>query len=154
MNYARFALAAVTGAIVALAASSAIGQSAGNPGPYSSTLLGANEVSSAGARNAGDRDGRGGATTLVDGNKFCYALVVTRIGIPAAAHLHKGAAGRNGPIVINFVRPRLGNLGAASGCLTISATLAADIRRNPGGYYVNVHTRDFPGGALRGQLKR
>jgi hypothetical protein len=29
---------------------------------------------------------------------------------------------------------------------------AADVLAHPGDYYVNVHTADFPGGAVRGQL--
>jgi CHRD domain len=36
--------------------------------------------------------------------------------------------------------------------LDISETLAAAICANPAGYYVNYHTTDFPGGAVRGQL--
>jgi CHRD domain len=36
--------------------------------------------------------------------------------------------------------------------LQIDATLAAAICANPAGYYVNYHTQDFPGGAIRGQL--
>jgi len=154
MPHARLALAVITGALVALAPSSASGQSAGNPGPYSATLLGSSEVASNGARGVGDRDGRGGATLVFDGNKFCYGIVVTRIGTPVAAHLHRGVTGRNGPIVIPFLAPRLGNLGASSGCLTISRTLADQIRRDPGGFYVNVHTAAFRGGAVRGQLRR
>jgi len=155
MPHARLALAVITGALVALAPSSAVGDYDGNYSlGYSATLLGSSEVASNGARGVGDRDGRGGATLVVDGNKFCYGIVVTRIGTPVAAHLHRGVTGRNGPIVIPFLAPRLGNLGASSGCLTISRTLADQIRRNPGGFYVNVHTAAFRGGAVRGQLRR
>jgi hypothetical protein len=31
------------------------------------------------------------------------------------------------------------------------ATIKA-IKKNPSGYYVNIHTSDFPAGAIRGQL--
>jgi CHRD domain len=50
--------------------------------------------------------------------------------------------------------PTAGNPGASSGCVTVAATLAADILAHPKAYYVNVHTGDFPAGAVRGQLKR
>ncbi|MEU6787337.1 CHRD domain-containing protein [Nonomuraea angiospora] len=35
-----------------------------------------------------------------------------------------------------------------------SAKVAAGIRNNPKGWYANLHTSEFPGGAVRGQLHR
>jgi CHRD domain len=33
-----------------------------------------------------------------------------------------------------------------------SKTVIAAIEESPSGYYVNIHTSDFPAGAIRGQL--
>jgi hypothetical protein len=39
-----------------------------------------------------------------------------------------------------------------AGCTFTDPALAAEIMANPGNYYVNVHTTDFPAGLVRGQL--
>ena len=57
---------------------------------------------------------------------------------------------RSGPVVVPFTAP--GANGTSSGCASASATLIDDILANPAGYYVNVHTREHPAGAIRAQL--
>ncbi|MGP3929266.1 CHRD domain-containing protein [Nonomuraea sp. KM88] len=39
-----------------------------------------------------------------------------------------------------------------AGSATTSAALARRIRDNPRNWYANLHTAQFPGGAIRGQL--
>lgn len=105
-------------------------------------------------RGAGDPDGRGSATVLIDGTRVCFGIVVTHIGDPVAAHIHKARRKQNGSIVVPLTQPSAGSPGASSGCVNASAALARDIRRHPARYYVNVHTMQFGGGAVRGQLNR
>jgi hypothetical protein len=105
-------------------------------------------------RGAGDPDGRGSGTVLIDGTRVCFGIVVTKLGDPVAAHIHKGRRKQNGSIVVPLTEPSAGNPGASSGCVDASAALARDIRRHPGRYYLNVHTTQFGGGAVRGQLAR
>jgi CHRD domain len=65
-------------------------------------------------------------------------------------HIHKGAASVSGPVVVPFTPP--GADGNSSGCTQSPTSLIDDIVANPAGYYVNVHTKEHPGGAIRSQL--
>jgi hypothetical protein len=49
--------------------------------------------------------------------------------------------------------PANGDPGAFAGCVTISDALASELRRNPKGFYWNVHTSQFPNGAIRDQVR-
>jgi hypothetical protein len=104
----------------------------------------------------GDADGKGAASVLVDGKKVCIAIGVTRLDDVQAAHIHRGAQGVNGPIVVDpkVAVQKSGNGVVVGGCATVTSSLAQAIKRNPGRYYVNVHTSKFPAGAIRGQLRR
>ena len=117
-------------------------------------LDGANEVP-----GPGDGDGSGGARVTVDvrAQRVCYAISVRNITLPAAAaHIHRGSAGVAGPVKVTLNRPtRVSGtaIGLAFGCeRNISEALLRRIRANPEGFYVNVHTSDYPDGAVRGQL--
>jgi hypothetical protein len=116
-------------------------------------LLGRNELAGDPLRRgAGDPDGRGSANVTIDGTSLCFGIAVTNINAPIGAHIHRGRRNENGPVVVPLVHPATGDPGASSGCTQVDAALAQDIQRHPRRYYVNVHTGDFPGGAIRGQL--
>jgi CHRD domain len=118
------------------------------------TISGQNEIGQDGSKGAGDNDGYGSFTPIRDGTKLCYGLTAANLAKPVAAHIHAGAAGANGNIVIPLRQPSGGDPGASAGCTTVDATLLGQIFANPAAYYVNVHTGDFPNGAARGQLQR
>ena len=108
----------------------------------------------------GDTNGSGAAqvTINVKKQKVCFVIVVLDVTLPtAAAHIHKGAAGVAGDIVVTL-KPPLEiagtGIGLATGCVRDQPKpLLRDIKNNPDQYYVNVHNTDFPGGAVRGQLE-
>jgi hypothetical protein len=98
-------------------------------------------------------------------SEVCWEVTVAGLTAPVfAAHIHKGAAGVNGPIVVpffGFATPS--HATSFSGCTeNVDRALIEAIQDNPGGYYVNVHTScagqpascgpPWPGGAVRGQL--
>jgi hypothetical protein len=86
-----------------------------------------------------------------DAGLVCYRLHAANVTLPtAAAHIHRGAAGTNGPVVVPFTAP--GADGNSSGCVTTDPALIDEIIGNPAGFYVNVHTKEHPAGAIRAQL--
>jgi hypothetical protein len=125
--------------------------------PFITRLTGANEVSPPG----GDLDGVGTAAVTFDivdpnapnGAEVCWDLSYSGIVTPPiAAHIHAGAAGVNGAIVVSFLPPSTLGGASGSGCSSVSPTVAQQIIDEPANFYVNVHTTDFTGGAIRGQL--
>jgi len=102
----------------------------------------------------GDADGTGQALITVNlgQREICWETSASNITLPAtASHIHKAAPGIRGAIVVPLSAPGAG--GTANGCASgLDPELVKDILTNPAAYYVNVHTSDYPAGAVRGQL--
>jgi uncharacterized membrane protein YgcG len=102
-----------------------------------------------------------------------YRLSVSNInGLITGAHIHKGSATTNGPIVANlniggtFASASAGNGGASTSTSTGGTITSADLKGpltgkqitdlikliEDGQAYANVHTRQHPNGEIRGQL--
>lgn len=118
------------------------------------TLSGANEFP-----GPGDPNGAGLATMNVKGSNssVCVKIKkVTGLMLPATgAHIHQGAAPTAGPIVLTLNAPSARKAtapGKSKTCATVGATLLNGLLTDPTNYYVNVHTPDFPNGAIRAQL--
>jgi hypothetical protein len=133
----------------------ASGGSSGKVTTLAATLRGANEVP-----GPGDPDGRGRAVVRLAGDQACFLLQWSGIGAPTASHIHEGRAGVPGPVVVPFFQPGVNaaslpdTLSSVAGCADVDPVLAARIAARPSHWYVNIHTADFPAGAIRGQLHR
>jgi hypothetical protein len=102
---------------------------------------------------AGDPVATGTATVRLRAGQgqVCYKVAADNLGGAAVAmHIHQAAAGTAGPVVIPLATPNAD--GKAAGCAVVARPLVAQILASPAGYYLNVHTAAFPGGAIRGQL--
>jgi len=87
-------------------------------------------------------------------NSLCYFISFTRLegGLETAAHLHGPAVpGKPADVVVALVAGNPKNM-----CVTVPASLPngfkakRDIKR--GMTYLNIHSHDFPGGEIRGQV--
>ena len=105
------------------------------------------------APGPGKNSASGSATVRVNtaSRQVCYTLSVRNVPNVTMAHIHRGAGGDSGPPVVTLRTP-LG--GASHGCTTTSRAIARDLVSSPRGFYVNVHSKAFPDGAIRGQLMR
>jgi CHRD domain/PEP-CTERM motif len=74
-------------------------------------------------------------------------------GTYGGAHLHLGAAGEEGPVLVDLASMHLpfnANSGFFSGNVTLSSAVGSALLA--GNVYMNIHSSAFPGGEIRGQL--
>ena len=123
----------------------------GTAASLKSTLSGAEEVPGPGAN-----PGVGAALVDIAGTKVCSDLKATMGEKPTKAHIHQGAKGASGPVVVDLM-PAF-NPGEAAftskTCVETTAEKAAQLIADPAAFYVNVHSDAHPDGAMRGQLAK
>ncbi len=98
-------------------------------------------------------DGTGSATITLDPEtgEACWELSAEDIGAVVQSHIHVGAEGESGDVVVPLDVD--GFDGTSEGCVSDQdGDALQSIIDDPAGYYVNIHTEEFPGGAIRGQL--
>lgn len=149
-----------SGSAQALGSSGSLGPLSGPSGhgavSYAGSLNGANEVPVPGGPAVGDKDGRAIAFMRIEGDRVSFAFTFRGIGAPTAAHLHRGGRGANGAVALPlFVRKSPYGRTTVSGTVEVEdRRLLDELRSGPEGFYFNLHTGEFPGGAVRGQVHR
>lgn len=129
-----------------------VGLMAVSPVLAAKTTLTATLAGGAAETPVGDPNGSGSATITIDPatNEVCWNFTTTSIADAVASHIHVGAAGVSGGVVVPLDVD--GFAGTSVGCVTDTAADLEAILAGPAGFYVNIHTADFPAGAIRGQL--
>ncbi len=139
----RYALASAVALLLALA------PAAHATTGFSATITGGQEVPPSGS------PGFGNASFVLDNSQtnlsysvtFCYL-----VGGLTASHIHQAPPGTNGPIIVPL------NIGAASGLMcgsfsgVATVTPAIVTAMLNGQTYINLHSLQFPGGEIRGQI--
>ncbi len=97
-----------------------------------------------------DPEATGSAWLEIDGSTIRFEIRAANLGKVVATHLHAGPAGVNGPMAHELNPGFVGE--HFEGTTVVSADLARAVLANPSQYYVKLHSRKFPGGAIRGQL--
>jgi hypothetical protein len=133
---------------------------------YRAHLSGAEEVPPADTRAQGQATFQLGS----DGTAIHYRLIVANIENVTQAHIHLAPAGVNGPVVVWLypaAPPAALIPGRSNGVLAAGAITEANLvgllagqtleelldEFDAGNAYVNVHTTQFPGGEIRGQIR-
>ncbi len=137
---------------------------------YRAAMLTTNEVPATNVEARGMAEIRAHVVRDANGQVVSGSVDFTvRYAFPPAQnftglHIHRGNAGTNGPVVIDTGITAATSVIDAEGAGVISrqvqirptdtAALQAlrDLLVTPEGFYVNLHTTQFPGGAVRGQL--
>jgi hypothetical protein len=156
----------VLAALLTMLSVPAVGADMQRRGAFVAHLSGAEEVPAADTTATGQAIFKRSA----DGSALEYRLIVANIDDVTMAHIHLAPSGANGPVVAwlypSGPPPQLLE-GRSQGVLATGSITAANLvgplagmsiddltaALDAGRAYVNVHTRRFPAGEIRGQIR-
>ncbi len=122
-------------------------------------LNAAREVGSPGEKGASGKItlefyGPGGGYGLDDTSHICYDITVRNISAMTGLHIHEAGRKENGPVVVPLAGAAFPTTQNDDGepCVAVGNELFNELLDSPRDYYVNYHTVNAPGGAIRGQL--
>jgi hypothetical protein len=118
------------------------------PSSFQVALSGSQEVP------AVDSAGKGTADVTYDPATRLVTWSITYADLGSAvtmAHFHRGAPGQNGPVVIWLTKRGAAVQSPIKGSATLTAEQAQQFLA--GDWYINVHTKNHPAGAIRGEVR-
>jgi hypothetical protein len=108
------------------------------------TLTGSNEVPPVTTTATGT------AMVTIGADRSVKATVTAKDMTATASHIHMGAAGTNGPVIVPFAKTGDNAFGSAPDAKLTEEQYAA---YKAGNLYVNIHSAKNAGGEIRAQLK-
>jgi CHRD domain len=132
-------------ALLALAVVALTATALASASPRSEVMLGAKLDA---MQDHATSHGTGTFTATLTGSKLSWHLSFKGLtGKATAAHIHLGAKGKSGNVLIPLCTPCTR---ASMGTVKLNAMQLRDVTK--GATYVNVHTAKNPNGEIRGQL--
>lgn len=99
-------------------------------------------------------DGSGSATITInsDRNEVCYEISLDGVEGATAAHIHAAPEGEAGDVVVDLEYE--GDDEGGDKCVDgIDESVLEEISEEPERHYLNVHSDEYPDGAVRAQLQ-
>lgn len=91
----------------------------------------------------------GNSQITVQPNRSISGTIMTSGMTPTMAHIHEGPPGRNGPPIITLTMNSDGSFAVPDNTMLSDTQYASYLAGN---LYINVHSKAFPGGEIRGQF--
>ena len=104
----------------------------------------------------GDPNGKGDVQIFLKAKreKVCFNLEISKLDPVTAGYIHKGVEGVAGKVKVTLFETEIAGDGAYEGCVqNVKSKLIKKIALVPEKFYVNLHTAEYPDGAIRGQLE-
>lgn len=136
-------VASVTAMVVLASACSSMGGMGGMSDKSSAALTGAQEVPPVSTSASGR------STISVASDRSVSGAVIVTGMEPTAAHIHQGAMGANGPVIVPLAKTAPMTFSVPAGIKLTDAQYAA---LKEGKLYLNVHSAANPGGEIRLQM--
>jgi hypothetical protein len=119
-------------------------------------LNGGNERSASGMPARGAAHATAMEVLRISGNQVSYALSWQDMAMPTAVNVRQGGASQVGAVAISQLTMTLPRtLTAVAGTLTVhNGRMLSQLAGNPGMFYLNLGTHQYPTGAVRGQFHK
>jgi hypothetical protein len=143
-NFRWVGVMALAGAAGLLAGCSSMGSMSPMKYDQQVVLSGSNEVP------AVTTPASGSGTVTINADRAVSATITVTGMTATAAHIHEGAAGANGPVIVPFTKTGDNTFAAPEGAKLTESQYAS---YKAGNLYVNVHSARNPGGEVRAQIK-
>jgi hypothetical protein len=135
---------ATVAAVTVFGACTSMGQMGGMSNTQTLTLSGASEVPPV------TTSATGTATVTINPDRGVVVKVTVTGMTATASHIHEGAAGTNGPVIVPFTKTGDNAFASSDGAKLTESQYAS---YKAGNLYVNVHSAANPGGEIRAQIK-
>ena len=150
MIIGKMLTAGIALSVLSVGVTAAVASAAPTSKTFAITARGSNEMGKGDSMSAAYASGT--ITVNTAKHDVCYEITTHDLKNITMSHIHLGKKGIEGKVVVylNVKDFNLKNMGHA--CVNVPAAVAKQIFSNPANYYLNVHTKQYPNGAVRAQL--